>query len=191
MINIPQFRANIVRPTLEAIGAHNRVAEDLVLGTALQESNLHYLRQLNQGPARGVYQMEPATHDDIWEDYLAFRAELRTHVSAFLAPEQGRVDQLVWNLAYATAMCRVHYLRVPHPLPDPGDIRAMGEYWKRHYNTLILRPSKRARPSYRPPSRAACRACPFTRSSPDADSSHLPDVDEHRLLQRPQSRKPQ
>ena len=56
-------------------------------------------------------------------------------MSAFLAPGQDRVDQLVWNLAYATAMCRVHYLRVPRPLPDPGDIRAMGEYWKRHYNT--------------------------------------------------------
>jgi hypothetical protein len=33
-------------------------------------------------------------------------------------------------------MCRVHYLRVPHPLPDPGDIRAMGDYWKQHYNTM-------------------------------------------------------
>ncbi len=41
----------------------------------------------------------------------------------------------IWNLAYATAMCRVYYIRVPHPLPDAGDVRAMGEYWKRHYNT--------------------------------------------------------
>ncbi len=41
----------------------------------------------------------------------------------------------IWNLAYATAMCRVHYLRVPRPLPDAGAVRAMGEYWKRHYNT--------------------------------------------------------
>ena len=54
MLDIPQFRANIVRPTLEAIGAHNRAAEDLVLGTALQESNLRYLRQPNDGPAGGV-----------------------------------------------------------------------------------------------------------------------------------------
>ncbi len=90
MLDIPQFRANIVRPTLEAVGAHNRAAEDLVLGTALQESNLRYLRQLNDGPARGVYQMEPATHDDIWENYLAFRAELSAHVSAFLVPERDR-----------------------------------------------------------------------------------------------------
>ncbi len=115
MLDIAQFRANIVRPTLEAIGAHNRVAEDLVLATALQESNLRYLRQLNDGPARGVHQMEPPTHDDIWENHLAFRAEPSGRVSAFLAPGQDRVDQLVWNLAYATAMCRVHYLRVPIP----------------------------------------------------------------------------
>ncbi len=51
MLDIRQFRANIVRPTLEAIGAHSRAAEDLVLGTALQESNLRYLRQPNDGPA--------------------------------------------------------------------------------------------------------------------------------------------
>ncbi len=44
MLDIPQFRANIVRPTLEAIGAHHRAAEDLVLGTALQESNLQFLQ---------------------------------------------------------------------------------------------------------------------------------------------------
>jgi hypothetical protein len=135
MLNIPQFRTNIVRPTLEAIGAHNRAAENLVLGTALQESNLHYLRQLNEGPARGIYQMEPATHDDIWDNFLAYRTELRERVSAFLVADHDRVDQLVWNLAYATAMCRVHYMRVRHALPSPDDVRGLAEYWKQYYNT--------------------------------------------------------
>ncbi len=135
MLNIGQFRTNIVRPTLEGIGAHNRAAENLVLGTALQESNLHYLRQLNEGPARGIYQMEPPTHNDIWENFLAYRPELRERVSALLVPEKDRVDQLVWNLAYATAMCRIHYLRVRYPLPAPDDIRGLAEYWKQHYNT--------------------------------------------------------
>ncbi len=32
-------------------------------------------------------------------------------------------------------MFRVHYIRIPRPLHDPGDVHAMGEYWKRHYNT--------------------------------------------------------
>ncbi len=135
MLNIAQLRTNIVRPTLEGSGAHNRAAENLVLGTGLQESNLHYLHQLNDGPARGIYQMEPTTHDDIWEDFLAFRRELKDRVSAFLVPGQDRIGQLVWNLAYATAMCRVHYLRVPQRLPAHDDIRGLAEYWKQHYNT--------------------------------------------------------
>lgn len=137
MLNILQFRLNVVRPVLEAIGSHSAAAENLVIGTALQESNLHYLRQLADGPARGLYQMEPATHDDIWENYLTYRGELAGRVSAFLVPERDRIDQLVWNLAYATALCRVHYRRVPEPLPDATDIGGMAAYWKQHYNTPL------------------------------------------------------
>jgi hypothetical protein len=135
MLNVLQFRMTIVRPVLQDIGAHSQAAENLVLGTALQESNLHYLRQLGDGPARGLYQMEPATHDDIWQNYLAFREELRGRVSSFLVGGRDRVEQLVWNLAYATAMCRVHYMRVPAPLPAATDIAGMAAYWKQHYNT--------------------------------------------------------
>ncbi len=41
MLDINRFRTGIVRPTPEAVGAHIRAAENLVLGTVLQESNLH------------------------------------------------------------------------------------------------------------------------------------------------------
>jgi hypothetical protein len=139
MLDIVQFRVNVVRPVLAAIGGEGRAAENLVLGTALQESNLSYLRQLGDGPARGVYQMEPATHDDIWDNYLRYRAELRDAVIDFEVPGQDRHDQLIWNLAYATAMCRVHYRRVSEPLPGAEDIAGLGAYWKQHYNTPLGR----------------------------------------------------
>ena len=139
MLNILQLRQTVIRPVLEEIGAHSQAAENLVLGTALQESNLHYLRQLGDGPARGLYQMEPATHDDIWANYLSYRAELAARVSEFLAENRERTEQLIWNLAYATAMCRVHYMRVPAPLPEASDIQGMAAYWKQHYNTPLGR----------------------------------------------------
>ncbi len=139
MLDIPQFRDNIVRPVLRAIRGEGRAAENLVLGTALQESNLRYLRQLGAGPARGIYQMEPATHDDIWDNYLRYRAELRDVVSEFEVPGQDRHDQLVWNLDYATVMCRVHYRRVLEPLPGGDDIRGLAAYWKQHYHTPLGR----------------------------------------------------
>ena len=135
MLDILQFRTNIVRPVLLALGAHSTQAEDLLVGTAVQESNLRYLRQLNEGPARGLFQMEPNTHDDIWTNYFAYQGNFRERVEAFLVPGQDRHDQLAWNLAYATAMCRAHYRRVREKLPDPGDIDGLARYWKQYYNT--------------------------------------------------------
>jgi hypothetical protein len=49
----------------------------LLLGTALTESgDMHYLHQLGNGPALGVYQMEPTTHEDIYDNYLKYKKEL-------------------------------------------------------------------------------------------------------------------
>ena len=45
----------------------------------------------------------------------------------------------MWNLGYATAMCRVHYRRVLEPLPGADDIPGLAEYWKQHYNTPLGR----------------------------------------------------
>ncbi len=47
------------------------------------------------------------------------------------------MHNLVTDLAYATAMCRVHYWRRPEPLPNAGDPEGMGEYWKQHYNSPL------------------------------------------------------
>jgi hypothetical protein len=137
-LDVRQFRAEVVRPTLVALGLHSDAAEDLLVGTALVESRLRYLRQIGGGPALGVFQMEPATHDDIQANYLAHRARLRDAVAAFRAPAP-RPDsaQLATNLAYATAMCRVHYYRRPEALPAHGDVAGYAAYWKAHYNTAL------------------------------------------------------
>lgn len=137
-LNIYQFRHYVLQPTLHQIGLWSESAEILLLGTALTESgNMHYLHQLGQGPAKGIYQMEPRTHADIWDNYLKYKQELRREVLSFLAPVPEPVDQLITNLAYATVMCRIHYLRVKAPLPLSTDLNAMGEYWKKYYNTEL------------------------------------------------------
>ncbi len=129
----------VVRPTLEALGLASSAAERLLLGTAAHESGLgRYLRQVN-GPALGIYQMEPATHDDIWRHWLPAYPQLRDQVRAWAADcavAYPPADQLVWDLRYATAMARLHYRRVRDPLPDADDIAALAAYWKTHYNTV-------------------------------------------------------
>ena len=138
MINLDDFRGRIVRPVLAKLVTvipATPAAEALVIGTALAESGLRRLVQQGGGPALGLYQMEPATHDDIWRSYLAFRPPLRRLVADIGGRATRRTDDLVWNLAYATAMARIHYWRAAPPLPGASDLGRQARYWKRFYNT--------------------------------------------------------
>ena len=98
-----EFYHHIIWPTLDDMGLRSDTACPLLLGTALVESGLEHIVQTGSGPALGPYQMEHATHDDIWAHYLAYRDGLANRV-ARLAGERPRVDQLIWNLGYATAI---------------------------------------------------------------------------------------
>lgn len=130
------FRRHVIRPTLRRLKLHSDAAEALLLGTAITESGLEALVQRGGGPALGVYQVEPATHDDIWRSFLAYRPPLAARVAMLVAGLRPSRAQLVWNLAYATAMARLVYLRRPPPLPPADDIAGLAAYWKAHFNTV-------------------------------------------------------
>ena len=149
MINAIQLRMNIIRPVLEHLDPHipySLAAENLLMGTCAQESNLgSYIVQIN-GPARGIFQMEPATHDDIYKNYLQYRHDLReliVDMGSFkmykLMDDNGDYDDaqdsLTGNLYYAAAMCRVHYYRVPMAMPPADNVHQLANYWKMFYNT--------------------------------------------------------
>jgi len=135
MFDVERFRLEIVRPTIQYIGHHSTDAEKLILETGMQESRLTYIWQIGGGPGAGPYQMETHTHQDIWNNYLKFRTDLSDKVESFLAPHPSKIKQLVGNMYYATAMCRVHYLRQKGPIPKTLEGRA--DYWKLHYNTPL------------------------------------------------------
>ena len=73
MLNITDFRDLIIKPTLDELAkAEPRIRSDaavaLLLGTALCESELTFLRQRAKGgfgPALSFFQIEPATHNDV------------------------------------------------------------------------------------------------------------------------------
>lgn len=130
-----QVRSLIIVPTLKAIGLHSLAAEQLVLGTFCQESlGGGYIKQLGRGPALGIYQMEPATHDDIWKNFLTFKRDLAVKIRN-LSVGGGKSEEMIWNLNYATAMCRIAYFRQKAALPPQNDTLAQARYWKQYYNT--------------------------------------------------------
>ncbi|EKO3650578.1 hypothetical protein P0F15_000511 [Vibrio metschnikovii] len=140
-----QLTELVVRPELKRLGLHSEAAEQLIIGTIFTESLAKYLKQHGSGPALGIIQMEPVTHNCIWTDYLKFRKPLAEKVlqaagSGFVAVNRSipvHANELISNLRYAVAMCRVHYLRVPNALPAAGDIHGLARYWKQHYNTPL------------------------------------------------------
>ncbi|MZR30883.1 hypothetical protein [Sneathiella litorea] len=133
---IDDLRGLVVRPTLTALQMGGEAAENLVLGTGLVESGFRALRQV-KGPALGVYQCEPATYDDILR-YLERREDIARRLRPLAAGDwPPTAEQLVWNLKFATAICRIHYWRKPGAIPT--DRAGQAAYWKRHYNTALGR----------------------------------------------------
>jgi len=137
MINKKHFLSSVIRPVINCLDMGGKQAEVLLLGTALNESNLSALKQYNNGPALGLYQMEPNTDFDIWENYLKYREDLANIITKFMVSGILRPEQLKGNLYYATAMARVHYRRVKQALPLVNDPEGMAQYHKDHYNTNL------------------------------------------------------
>jgi hypothetical protein len=143
VIDEDQFREEVVVPVLKYLEPEipfSDVAVELLVGTATTESHRgSYIKQLGGGPALGVFQMEPTTHDDIWLNWLKYQPWLGEKVRAMRGT--GFVPRpethMVGNMYYAAAMARVHYRRVREALPPTTDAHLLGAYWKRYYNTRL------------------------------------------------------
>lgn len=136
MLNCNQFRNLIIKPTLSLLQMYSPEAEELLVFTCANESmGGHYLAQV-KGPALGIFQMEPATHSDIWVNYIRNRNSLATlmamHLGCSKIPDPLR---LTYDLQYATAMARIDYMRMPGSLPAANDVEGMWNYYKTYYNS--------------------------------------------------------
>lgn len=135
MLSRVQFSEQIVAPSLKHMGLWSKSAEQLVLGTSIVESHLTWLVQLGSGPAKGLFQVEPNTVNDLYSNYLPYRPDLLSLLNKITIPSMPRETQLVYNLWYSAAICRLLYFRHPEALPEAGDIAGHANYWKKYYNT--------------------------------------------------------
>lgn len=127
---------NLIEITLKEIDLHSADAVNLIMGTAAQESGLgKYIRQLNNGPALGIFQMEPNTFNDILNNYLCRKPDLLKKILKCTHHATLKPEMLEWNIKLAIVMTRIHYLRIPNPLPYTIEGYAM--YWKKYYNTYL------------------------------------------------------
>jgi hypothetical protein len=133
-IAVANLRALIVA-TLVPLGLWSANAEELLCATCAQESHMGTYRQQVNGPALGIYQMEPGDFEDIWRNYLVYHGTLKNNVLG-LVPDSVNAQAMVFNDRFATAMARVHYLRLPKALPAPTDLQGLWLTYKVGYNSV-------------------------------------------------------
>lgn len=124
----------IIRPALAVLpkmgGAR---AEQLLVGTSAQEARFENIAQIH-GPALGLWQMEPATHQDLWVNYIDERPDLARVVMSLLGDGYSPTPSaLIPCTKYACAMARILYYRAPEAIP--ADLAGQAAYYKAHYNT--------------------------------------------------------
>ena len=124
--NVAQFKTLIERVLSELDpDLASPVAVKLLLGTAAQESRFGtFLHQLGGGPAKGAFQMEPATFEWLQDRYQ----------EKYPAIFGRKASDMEWDLRLSIIMCRLRYRIVKDDLPA-DDLMSLASYWKLWYNT--------------------------------------------------------
>ncbi len=138
-MNKHQLTTFVIEPTLKEIprGYTNTASVAIQMIIAHESHHGHYIKQVGTGPALGLIQMEPATHESTWNHGDSI---WRNAVSAGIITEKDlryrkRPDctRLIYDLKYNVFMARQRLFMIPESFPE--DTRALSEYLKRHWNT--------------------------------------------------------
>lgn len=125
---------------------HARQEEmELMIGTAATESHLSQRAQYPNGPARGLFQVEPTTARDTYQTYLKREDRRDLYHSMmgicfglasapFFIPNLKEIERLLMFYDdYCAIFARLKYLRRPEAIPK--SLGNLAEYYKRWYNT--------------------------------------------------------
>lgn len=129
------LRHMVIRNTLKYLGDWSPAAENLLLGTAAQESGLGFC--MHEKRRIGIYHLTTTTHKSVWDKYLLHIPEMASEIRGLAGQRSFLKDphgELVTNLKYATAIAWMVYRRVEQPLPAADDILGLATFWHRHYH---------------------------------------------------------
>lgn len=117
--------------------------DTLLLATASQETLLgKWLHQI-RGPALGVFQVEPATLDDLLNNYIKSAKRFNRLMQAVSLPGAEPREQIIFDLRYAAVISRLYYFRVKEPLPAETTFASLWHYYKTYYNTAAGKATER------------------------------------------------
>lgn len=139
------LRELIIRPTLEHLKDWSPAAENLLMGTAAQESQLGFRFHTNEHHGLGMFRISAKTHLEIWDEFLIKDPELASSLRGLASQQQFLKTphvELITNLSYATGVAWMIYRRHRADLPSAHCIDELATYWLRYYtnrNTTQMR----------------------------------------------------
>lgn len=131
-----ELREFVIQPTLNHLGEWSEAAENLLMATAAQASDLgfHLLNRRSRG--FGIFQISANSHLDIWDHYLVKDPDLASSVRGLASQHEFLSHphaELATNLSYATAIAWMIYRRCDQPLPDADDIEGIAKFWAEYW----------------------------------------------------------
>lgn len=113
-ICINQLREQVIKPYLELMGENSAAAQNLLLGTAAQESLLGAHCYCSQTHGFGLYRITAEKHVELWDKYLVQFPDLASQLRGLASQQQFLKTphrELISNLLYATGIAWMIYRR--------------------------------------------------------------------------------
>lgn len=144
MIYAKQLRELVIQPALKGINLYSEDAEEFLMCICAQETqDGFYLKQTVGGDeaALGLFQMQPDTHDSIWNTTLVHNSGLAFDLLKLTHyPVRPKPEVMIYNLLYAAAMARIFWLHVKEPIPVTMDDR--WALYKKYWNSYLGKATK-------------------------------------------------
>ena len=128
----------IIKYTLKKLNMDSEEARELIFATGKAESGYRALEQMG-GPAVGFFQVEPDTIQDVWDNYVFYRPEIKTDLYSLGLDDGDMKHSVMGSITLQVAFARLQYRRVKDALPGVGDKKEQAKYWKKFYNTELGR----------------------------------------------------
>ena len=104
-VTAEHLRDQVIRPTLEYMGAWTPAGEAFLLNAAVNAPELGLFSARNDG--LGLFHITAAQHRDLWDRYLAFNPDYASRVRGLASQRAFLSDpdsELQTNLSYCTAI---------------------------------------------------------------------------------------
>ena len=125
-VTAEHLRDQVIRPTLEYLGAWTPACEAFLLDAAVNAPDLGLFAARKDG--LGLFHITTDQHRDLWDRYLAFNPDIASRIRGLASQRAFLRDpdsELQTNLSYCTAIAWLMHQRAGGTVEQPDEHTAI------------------------------------------------------------------